>query len=465
MFNSIEKFYELLGAKSEGDLWDYKEEVHLNPNTAFIEIMKDIMAFGNSGGGWIVIGVSDDGLIKGVRRKLDITMLLEKIQTTIGQSINIELNYYNIEWNKDSFVVGLLYIYDFEKIITSSKTYHNAKGQPIILMDTVYIRRNSSSRQANGEDLTKLIFKLKNIDGYKFSEDELRLLERQKYYSQEVKLIDDFLTGEFKFNTINFADKLTYIYRGKQIKYSKQEIGILLGLEMDYLDDYFEGRRFPKLEHILRAIEIFDLKHDYFFQTTYLDNFPFVYNALVTHTILNKVETDRLFVVNLGIEKVVKKVFYDLSYEFAIFKKWVNLDSRYTKSAFDNSLNTNFEEHLFNKYEKYLLELEDEIYYKFKNHLKVQFYKELEINQINTDERPLSEKILFSLCSSSTEKVCKFLNETIKEIKLFSDKIKIEYHFLYEIQNKIVRTRNYLEENYELRFIEEIPLANLIKTE
>ena len=462
MFNTLEKFYELLNEKSEGDKWDYKEEMHLNPNTAFIEILKDILALGNSGGGWLVLGVNDDGEIKGIKEKIDITKLLEKIQTTLGFSINIELNYYDLEYGEKIFTVGLLYICDFEKIITSSKTYHNAKSQPVILMDTVYVRRNSSSRQANGEDLTRLIFKLKNMGGYNFSQEELELLERQKNYLREVKLIDEFLTGEYKFSAINFANKLNYIYRGKQYKYSKQEIGILLGLELDYLDDYFEGKRFPKLEHLLRAIEIFDLPHDYFFQTTYLDNFPFVYNPLVTHTILNKVDVDKLYLVNLGMGNVVKKVFNDLSLEFAAFKTWINLEKRYDKYEFENSPNTFFDNHIYSKYEHYLLELQDDIYKKFKEHLKVQFYKELEICHF-TEERPLSEDILFSLCSSTTERVCKFLNETIKEIKLIADEIVIEYHFLDEIQKQVVRKRTYSDDNCEVNFIVEIPLAQLFE--
>jgi len=372
MYNTLEKVYELLSKKSEGDKWDYKEEIHISPNTAFIEILKDILALGNSGGGWLVLGVNDDGEIKGIKEKLDITKLLEKIQTTLGYSINLELNYYDLENDGTIFTVGLLFIYDFERIITCPKTYHNAKGQAIILMDTVYIRRNSSSRQANGEDLTRLIFKLKNSGKYNFNKEELELLEKQKFYYREVKLLDDFLTGEYKFSTMSFADKLNYIYRGKQYKYSKQEIGILLGLELDYLDDYFEGKRFPKLEHLLRAVEIFKLEHDYFFQTTYLENFPFVYNPLVTHTILNKVKVNKFHVVNLGMGNVIKKLIYDLSSEFAAFKEWLSLEKRYDKGEMDNSLNTAFETHIYDKYEHYLAGLSDDIYNKFKDHLKVQ---------------------------------------------------------------------------------------------
>lgn len=462
MYNTIEKVYELLARKSEGDNWDYKEEIHISPNTAFIGILKDILAFGNSGGGWLVLGVNDDGELIGIKEKLDITKLQEKIQTTLGYGINLELNYYELESDGTIFTVGLLFIYDFEKILTCPKTYHNAKGQAIILMDTVYIRRNSSSRQANGEDLTRLIFKLKNSGKYNFSKEELELLERQRYFYQEVKLLDDFLTGEYKFSTMSFADKLNYIYKIKQDKYSKQEIGILLGLELDYLDDYFEGRRFPKLEHLLRAVEIFNLEHDYFFQTTYLENFPFVYNPLVTHTILNKVKADKFHVVNLGMGNVIKKLIYNLSSEFSAFKKWIITDKRYNKDEMNDSINTAFETHIYDEYEHYLAGLSDDIYNKFKEHLKVQYYKELEIGGYG-EERYLFDSILFSLCSSNTEKMCKFLNETIKEIKLSADEIVTEYHFLYEIQNQIVRTREYSDDNYEVRFSEEFPLSHLLE--
>jgi predicted HTH transcriptional regulator len=96
MYNSLDKFFELVGYGTENNKWDYKRDIHISPNIAFANLLKDILAFANSGGGWLVLGVDDDCSISGVEKKIDPTSLGQKIISTTGEQIVFDLNYYSI---------------------------------------------------------------------------------------------------------------------------------------------------------------------------------------------------------------------------------------------------------------------------------------------------------------------------------------------------------------------------------
>lgn len=451
MYNSLDKFYELVEKGTENNLWDYKREIHLNPNNSFANILKDILAFANSGGGWLVLGVDDDCKIVGVKEMIDPTSLGQKILAVTREQLMFELNYYHI--NKDSeseITVGLLYVYDSEKVVVSSVNLNNDKGKAIVNEDTIYYRRNASSIKANKDDLNTLIYKISQLGKYELKKEDIELIESKKskysFYKNEI----DFLRGDFKFSVDTFADKLNTIFRFYQRKYTKYEIGILLGFELNAIDDYFEGKRFPKLEHLLRAVEIFDLPHDYFFQTTILMNRPFIQNPLITHVILEKNE-DKLELMNYGFSNAFEKIFYDTAKQFAYFKKWLFCDREKLKPQEDEwSRLTNKNLILYEIYEKFLEDVDEPSYNTFKEHLKVQYYKELEKTP-DVNERFLNEKILTQLTDKDTEFVCKFISELIKTITIEDGELSIEYNFLYEVQNKLIRFRTY--DNQKMRVI------------
>src|SRR5215467_7106794 len=54
------KVVDVLSRSSEADDLDFKAEFH-NKSGDWLEIIKDIVAFANSGGGTILVGVNDDG--------------------------------------------------------------------------------------------------------------------------------------------------------------------------------------------------------------------------------------------------------------------------------------------------------------------------------------------------------------------------------------------------------------------
>lgn len=460
MYNSLDKFYELLQEGTENNKWDYKSEIHINPNNSFANLLKDILAFANSGGGWLVLGVDDNCKIQGIKNKIDTTSLGQKVLDITGEQIMFDLNYYSI-YSESEMIVGLLYVYDSDKVLVSPVNLNNDKGKPIVSENTIYYRRNASSIKANIDDLNSLIYKLSKLGKYDFKKEDIELIESKKSEYSLFKHESDFLKGEFKFNTATFADKLNTIFHFYQSEYTKYEIGILLGFEMNAIDEYFEGKRFPKLEHLLRAVEIFGIPHDYFFQTTIFMNRPFIQNPLITYVILEKTE-DKLGLYNYGFGKAVQEIFYDIAKEFSNFKKWLYCEREKLKPEKDEwSRLTNQNLILYEKYERFLENVDESSYRTFKKKLSVQYYKELERTP-NENEGFLNEKILTHLTQGDTDYVCKFISELIRKVYIEGEKLCIEYNFIHEVQNKLIRFRAYDEKNMKVIFRDEQTLNGVL---
>jgi Putative DNA-binding domain len=450
MYNSLEKFFELTERNTENNRWDYKREIHTKPDSSFAELLKDILAFGNSGGGWLVIGVDDDGKIVGVESKIDQTSLGSKILSSIGIQVLFDLNYYEIDYNDNKLLIGLMYIHDSDRILVAPRDFMGSRNNVIVRGNTIYYRRNSSSVSANIDDLNSIAFKMASKGTYYFKEHELEMIKKNKDLYFKFKSIDDFLKGEFRFNSYSFSEKLYYVYMITQPKYTKYEIGVLLGFEIEYIDDYFEGRRLPKLEHLLRAVEIFKLPHDFFFQPTFGYNMPFVHDAAITYVLLEKstIKTDML---DYGIGLVIKDVLNRLASEFANFIIWLFADERLKRDTEDSLSMTISEGNIYDTFEKYVEDIDDELYNKYKKALKTQYYKEIE-KVPNSSTKFLSEEILVTFVNSDSRRMCKFLAELIKEISVKDNVIKIEFNFVYEVQNRLVRYREYSDENLKVVF-------------
>src|ERR1035437_2274591 len=58
-----EALIEALKANSESERWDYKISFDPDCNAEVLEIIKDIVAMANSGGGVIIVGLNDNGSI------------------------------------------------------------------------------------------------------------------------------------------------------------------------------------------------------------------------------------------------------------------------------------------------------------------------------------------------------------------------------------------------------------------
>ena len=156
----------------------FKESIHLELKKEYVkDILKTVIAFANTSGGKIYIGIDDDGKVLGVQ-KLDTDIL--KLSNSIRDSIKPDITLFTsilVEKidGKDVIVV------DVQKGV-SSPYYLTDKG---IRPSGVYVRQGASSVPATDSSILKMI---RDTDGDNF--EELRSLNQNLDF--------DFLKKEFE---------------------------------------------------------------------------------------------------------------------------------------------------------------------------------------------------------------------------------------------------------------------------
>ena len=156
----------------------FKESIHLELKKEYVkDILKTVIAFANTSGGKIYIGIDDDGKVLGVQ-KLDTDIL--KLSNSIRDSIKPDITLFTsilVEKidSKDVIVV------DVQKG-ASSPYYLTDKG---IRPSGVYVRQGASSVPATDAAILKMI---RDTDGDNF--EELRSLNQNLDF--------DFLKKEFE---------------------------------------------------------------------------------------------------------------------------------------------------------------------------------------------------------------------------------------------------------------------------
>ena len=156
----------------------FKESIHLELKKEYVkDILKTVIAFANTSGGKIYIGIDDDGKVLGVQ-KLDTDIL--KLSNSIRDSIKPDITLFTsilVEKidGKDVIVV------DVQKG-ASSPYYLTDKG---IRPSGVYVRQGASSVPATDSAILKMI---RDTDGDNF--EELRSLNQNLDF--------DFLKKEFE---------------------------------------------------------------------------------------------------------------------------------------------------------------------------------------------------------------------------------------------------------------------------
>lgn len=139
----------------EIDPLDFKEEW---PSKG--KLAKHILAFSNSGGGVLVIGVADDnGLLtsKGLSELKDKSDIEKSVSHYLPNSLNYEVHDFNYTASEYPEIIGksfqvMIVEHDSKRIPNLSK-----KEGDGIKDNVIYIRRGTSSTEANHEEIQNLI--------------------------------------------------------------------------------------------------------------------------------------------------------------------------------------------------------------------------------------------------------------------------------------------------------------------
>lgn len=141
---------------------DYKASFDPASAAEWIEIVKDVVAFANSGGGVIIFGLADDGSLSGfdcrVLEAVDPAVLTDKINKYSGQQFHRFSFQWAIKEGKSLFAIAI----DATLVpIVFSKpgTYDigGGKQKTAFSAGTVYFRHGAKSEPGNSDDLRVFI--------------------------------------------------------------------------------------------------------------------------------------------------------------------------------------------------------------------------------------------------------------------------------------------------------------------
>ena len=161
----VSKLEKALNATKESKNWDFKQQFDPSNSREWCEIIKDIVAMANSGGGLILVGLKNDGSPSGV----DVTPILDldpadvtnKISPYIGEQFD---GFEVLKVEKDCHIIAVLKISGtsspmvFER--PGSYTDSAGKQQSAFMRGTVYFRHGAKSEPGTTKDLEKTFARL-----------------------------------------------------------------------------------------------------------------------------------------------------------------------------------------------------------------------------------------------------------------------------------------------------------------
>jgi hypothetical protein len=155
------KVGDVLTRSSETDDLDFKGEFH-NKLGDWLEIIKDIVAFANSGGGTILIGVNDDGSPSGA----DVSPICDTDPADVTNKIysytGIQFHAFDFDKaEKDGNAICVITVRQslIPIVFTKVGNYEPAPGKSRTAFNigVVYFRHGAKSEPGNSEDLRKFV--------------------------------------------------------------------------------------------------------------------------------------------------------------------------------------------------------------------------------------------------------------------------------------------------------------------
>lgn len=163
---SAEHLQHLIMSGGETDELDFKEQLNLTSTKGKYEFLKDVAAFANATGGYIVVGVSNDGTGVGLTEKIDLSDIHNIIESFFGFPIGVAYCQHTLA---DKNIYGLVYIPNVtERVVVVPKSGNYSDGcktKSVICEGDVYYRRGSRSIKARPEDYELIMRKLKDHHG------------------------------------------------------------------------------------------------------------------------------------------------------------------------------------------------------------------------------------------------------------------------------------------------------------
>lgn len=229
----------LIKRNSETDRHDYKRELNISKSKDKYEFIKDVAAFSNARGGYIIVGISDDYRIVGVSKKIETSNLSELLESYFGYPFDLDHMHFKI----NDKMLCLIYIPAIvDKIVTCPKDVTIRPGKKqinIIHKDDVFFRRGTRSVKATKENYE---FMMRKINYFEQKSSYVAKNGSKSIHNQKAPIGSKDKTLK---NAVNKLSK--YWLKLTEHKYELNENG--KGTLIDFL-------QFFSVEELKRAIQI-----------------------------------------------------------------------------------------------------------------------------------------------------------------------------------------------------------------
>lgn len=156
-----ELFNRVKDSKKESKIVDFKETLDINSSHDWAEIIKDIVAMANSGGGYLLIGVHDDGSLSQCDVSALLAFDLAKVTDKIAKYTNEQFSDLQIiEADRGCTKIAVIVVNGVKvpMVFTKSGDYTvHDKQKVAFAQGTLYFRHGSKSEPANHRDIEKCI--------------------------------------------------------------------------------------------------------------------------------------------------------------------------------------------------------------------------------------------------------------------------------------------------------------------
>lgn len=149
-------------AKRESKYIDFKEKFDINQTQDWCEIIKDIVAMANSGGGCILIGAKNDGTPSGWDPtsvlNLDSAQITDKIAKYTGEQYS-DFEIQEVKKNEHLLVALWVHSVPIPMIFIQPGTYDVGEGRQKTAFGkgTIYFRHGAKSEPGNAKDVKECI--------------------------------------------------------------------------------------------------------------------------------------------------------------------------------------------------------------------------------------------------------------------------------------------------------------------
>lgn len=188
---SHERLLSLIDLKAEEDRLDYKTDLNFSRTSKEkIEFVRDVVAFANTDGGYMVLGVREvtdgsaperynpDGLSAAACNSLDAAKLGQQVESFIAERANIQLQIHSLpDFGNRQFALIYIPPNPHKPIIMQKDGQYTdkatGKNETLFRAGDVFVRKNTSTARADQSDMRRLISEVRLREKARWTEEIL----------------------------------------------------------------------------------------------------------------------------------------------------------------------------------------------------------------------------------------------------------------------------------------------------